>query len=77
MKKLGLVVTSAFVFCMLLAAPALAAYPVVQGKSGSKGTGGTAFTGSEVSLWIVALAVLAVAGVTALFVSRRHAKASA
>ena len=77
MKKLGLVVPSAFVFCMLLAAPALADYPVVQGKSGSQGTGGTAFTGSGVSLWIVALAVLAVAGVTALLVSRRHAKASA
>jgi len=77
MKKVGLVVTSAFVFCMLLAAPALADYPLVQGKNGSQGAGGTAFTGSAISLWVVALAVLAVAGVTALFVSRRRAKASA
>lgn len=81
MKKLGLVVSSAFVFCMVFAAPALASYPIVQGTEGGQGqggaAGGTAFTGSSVSLWAIVLVALAVAGVTALFMSRRHAKATA
>jgi hypothetical protein len=68
-----------------VAAPALAQYPPeVEGTgggnpggvSGGGGAAGTAFTGVDVSLWMVLLAVFAVAGVTALIVSRRRAAAS-
>ena len=85
MKKLGLVLATATVFCLAVAAPALAKYPPeVEGTSGGNapgaagggGAAGTAFTGVDVSLWMVLLAVLAVAGVTALIMSRRRAAAS-
>ncbi len=85
MKKLGLVLATATVFCLAVAAPALAQYPPeVEGTSGGNtgGTGGgggaagTAFTGVDVSLWMVLLAAFAVAGVTALILSRRRATAS-
>jgi len=85
MKKLGLVLATATVFCLVVAAPALAKYPPeVEGTSGGNaggsggggGAAGTAFTGVDVSLWMVLLAVFAVAGVTALILSRRRAAAS-
>jgi hypothetical protein len=85
MKKLGLVLATATVFCLAVAAPALAKYPPeVEGTSGGSapgaagggGAAGTAFTGVDVSLWMVLLAVFAVAGVTALILSRRRAAAS-
>jgi hypothetical protein len=85
MKKLGLVLATATVFCLAVAAPALAQYPPeVEGTSGGNtgGTGGgggaagTAFTGVDVSLWMVLLAAFAVAGVTALILSRRRAASS-
>jgi hypothetical protein len=86
MKKLGLVLATATVFCLAVAAPALAKYPPeVEGTSGGNaggsgggggGAAGTAFTGVDVSLWMVLLAVFAVAGVTALIQSRRRAVAS-
>lgn len=86
MKKLGLVLATATVFCLAVAAPALAQYPPeVEGTSGGNagGTGGggggaagTAFTGVDISLWMVLLAVFAVAGVTALILSRRRAASS-
>jgi hypothetical protein len=70
-----------------VAAPALAKYPPeVEGTSGGNaggsgggvggGAAGTAFTGVDVSLWMVLLAAFAVAGVTALILSRRRATAS-
>jgi hypothetical protein len=86
MKKLGLVLATATVFCLAVAAPALAKYPPeVEGTSGGNaggsgggvgGAAGTAFTGVDVSLWMVLLAVFAVAGVTALILSRRRVAAS-
>jgi hypothetical protein len=85
MKKLGLVLATAMVFCLVVAAPALAKYPPeVEGTSGGNapgaagggGAAGTAFTGVDVSLWMVLLAVFAVVGVTALILSRRRAAAS-
>ena len=86
MKKLGLVLATATVFCLAVAAPALAKYPPeVEGTSGGNaggsgggggGAAGTAFTGVDVSLWMVLLAVFAVAGVTALILSRRRAASS-
>jgi hypothetical protein len=85
MKKLGLVLATTTAFCLAVAAPALAQYPPeVEGTSGGNtgGTGGgggaagTAFTGVDVSLWMVLLAAFAVAGVTALILSRRRAASS-
>jgi hypothetical protein len=85
MKKLGLVLASATAFCLTVAAPALAKYPPgVEGQSGGsapKAAGGgaaagTAFTGANVSLWMILLAVSAVVGVTALLLSRRRAAAA-
>jgi LPXTG-motif cell wall-anchored protein len=87
MKKLGLVLATATVFCLAVAAPALAQYPPeVEGTSGGSGGGGatgggggaagTAFTGADVSLWMVLLVAFAVAGVTALILSRRKKAAA-
>lgn len=87
MKKLGLVLATAAVFCLAVAVPALAQYPPeVEGTSGGNGppgaagggggAAGTAFTGVDVSLWMVLLAVFAVAGVTALILSRRKRAAA-
>ena len=86
MKKLGLVLATATVFCLAVAAPALAKYPPeVEGTSGGNtpgaaggggGAAGTAFTGVDVSLWMVLLAAFAVAGVTALILSRRRTASS-
>ena len=86
MKKLGLVLATTTAFCLAVAAPALAQYPPeVEGTSGGNppggtagggGAAGTAFTGVDISLWMVLLAVLAVAGVTALILSRRRAASS-
>jgi hypothetical protein len=85
MKKLGLVLATTTAFCLAVAAPALAQYPPeVEGTSGGNppgaagggGAAGTAFTGVDISLWMVLLAVFAVAGVTALILSRRRAAAS-
>jgi LPXTG-motif cell wall-anchored protein len=91
MKKLALVLATAVAYCLVVVAPALAQYPPqVEGTGGGNGgtgggaggtdvsgsAGGTAFTGVDVSLWMVLLAVLAVAGIAALVVSRRKASAS-
>jgi hypothetical protein len=84
MKKLGLVLASATAFCLTVAAPALAKYPPgVKGESGGSapnaaggGAAGTAFTGANVSLWMILLAALAVVGITALIMSRRRAAAA-
>jgi hypothetical protein len=86
MKKLGLVLATATVFCLAVAAPALAKYPPeVEGTGGGNppgaaggggGAAGTAFTGVDVSLWMVLLAAFAVAGVTALILSRRREASS-
>jgi hypothetical protein len=90
MKKLALVLATTVAYCLVVVAPALAQYPPqVEGTGGGNGgsgggaggadvgsAGGTAFTGVDVSLWMVLLAVLAVAGIAALVVSRRRASAS-
>ncbi len=85
MKKLGLVLATTTAFCLAVAAPALAQYPPevegtgggnAPGAAGGGGAAGTAFTGVDISLWMVLLAVFAVAGVTALILSRRRAAAS-
>ena len=80
MKKLGLALMTAVAFCMTVAAPALAEYPPkVQGAGGGAGGeagGPTAFTGANITVGAALLAVLVVAGVAALLVSRRKATAT-
>jgi hypothetical protein len=81
MRKLGLVLVSALAFCLVVAAPALASYGGTgpKGTEGTRGTGsggGTAFTGTNISIGVVILAALVVAGVMALLVSRRNQAAS-
>jgi hypothetical protein len=75
MKRLAGIMALAAVTVLMTATAALADYPVtddtsVEGAGG--GTGGTAFTGSDVSMAAVAIAALLVVGLTALFVARRH-----
>jgi Zn-dependent protease with chaperone function len=85
MKRLALALTTAVMFCLVVAAPALAGYGTPpEGDSGTRntagGTGtdaGTAFTGTNISLGVAILAALVVFGVVALLVSRRRAAAAA
>jgi len=80
MKRLVFALTSAAVFCLVVAAPALAGYGTPPGgETGTRGDdpAGTAFTGTNVSLGVAILAVLIVIGITALLMSRRRAAAVA
>jgi hypothetical protein len=67
-------------FCLATAAPALAGseLPPPSDGPGVKGTvvhppGGTAFTGANLTVWLIALAVLVVVGATLILVGRRRA----
>ena len=74
MKRIGFATMTAVLFVMGLAAPASAAYaPPPPDVGGTQG--GTAFTGSDVSVGIVLLVALVVVGAVALLVSRRRAAA--
>ncbi len=81
MKRVGLILSSAVAFCLTLAAPALAGSELPR-PSGGGGTavsgagGGTAFTGANISLGLILLAALVVAGIAALAVSRRRVTSS-
>lgn len=74
-RALG-VLASAFVAVIVMAGTALADYPpspqptTVVKSSGGGGT--TAFTGGEISTAVLAVGILAVLGVAALFVARRR-----
>ncbi|HEY6568294.1 MAG TPA: LPXTG cell wall anchor domain-containing protein [Actinomycetota bacterium] len=74
-RALG-VLASAFVAVIVMAGTALAEYPpspkpnTVVKSSGGGGT--TAFTGGEISTAVLAVGILAVLGVAALFVARRR-----
>jgi len=81
-RKLGLLVPSAVCLIVVLAAPALAGSelpppddPNVQGvvvqPPGAGATGGIAFTGGNVRMWMVLAAALLVVGVTLLIAGRR------
>ena len=78
MKRALGVFASAFVAVIVMAGTALADYPpspeptTVVKSSGGSGGGNTAFTGGEISTAVIALGVLAVLGVVALFVARRR-----
>ena len=76
MKRIGTLVATATVFVLCTAVPALAgtgsAHNPRPGGPGVSGTGGTAFTGANVSTTLVYLVALAVIGSLAIFVSRRR-----
>ena len=74
MKRIGFAALTAVLFVLGLAAPAFAGYaPPPPDPGGTHG--GTAFTGSNVSMGLVLLVALVVVGAVALFVSRRRATA--
>ena len=81
MKRALVVLASAFVAVVMLAGTALADYPpkpdtVVKSSGGDSG-GTTAFTGGEISTAVIALGILVVLGVVALFVARRRSAQAA
>jgi LPXTG-motif cell wall-anchored protein len=76
MKRALGVLASAFVAVFVMAGTALASYPPSPDPTtvvkSSGGGGSTAFTGGNISTAVIALGVLAVLGVVALFVARRR-----
>ena len=80
MRRIGLAVTSAVMFCLLVAAPALAGSEIPSPPGGGtavKGAGGTAFTGAgNISLGMLIVAAFLIVGVASLLVSRRRAAAT-
>lgn len=79
MRKLALAAGSVLTYLFVTAATALADSGIPPGENPPvKGNvvtppGGTAFTGANVAMWLAAIAVLVVVGVTLLVVSRRRA----
>ena len=81
-RKLGLLVPSAICLLVLLAVPALAGSELpppndsnVQGvvqPPGAGATGGIAFTGGNVRMWMVLAAALLVVGLALLIAGRRR-----
>ncbi len=77
MRRFTAVMTLALASIVLSAGAALAdaTYPptVVKGANGSRGDGGTAFTGStQLPFAMLMVGVLVIAGVTALYIARRR-----
>jgi hypothetical protein len=87
MKRVTLIISSAFVAMLATAGTALAQAnyppddvlptggqaPTVGPAGGPAADGGVAFTGGDISFTAVAFAILLVVGVTALVVARRRA----
>jgi hypothetical protein len=78
MKRVTSILTCAFVMVLVTAGTALAGgdpnYPVPGDVSGSGGTsGGTAFTGGDVTFGALAAVALLAIGVTTVLVARRRA----
>jgi hypothetical protein len=75
-KRLGVVLCSAVVWVLVLAAQALAQYPPSQAPGGptapAQPEGGVAFTGSSISLGVIILISLVVVGVLLLLAGRRR-----
>ena len=86
MKRTAISLGSAVFLCLVSAMPALADSSVPQpgsgpqvlgaGGSGGTGPGGTAFTGSDMSIALVGFTVLVVAGIS-LFILRKVRAAQA
>jgi LPXTG-motif cell wall-anchored protein len=86
MKRLTVVVVGAVSFALLSASSALAQssipQPQVRGEvvtpPGAGGvSGSTAFTGIDITVWMLAAAALLVLGVGLLFAARRRARSAA
>ena len=89
MKRFGYALIGALSVTLLTAMPALAQSVVPPGtdvgpqviarapENVVQAPGGVAFTGSEVTLWMVLAAALLVAGVTFYVLGRRRARAGA
>ena len=75
MKRIGSVLATITGFLVATALPAAAGYaPPPPNPGGTHGgAGGTAFTGSDLSIGVILLAVLVVAGVAALVIGRHVA----
>ena len=74
MRRIGSVLATITGFLLVTALPAAAGYaPPPPNPGGTHGGAGTAFTGSDLSIGVVLLAVLVVAGVAALLIGRRAA----
>ena len=79
MKRAAAVLSSVLLMVLVTAGSALAQdYPpstsvADTGGGNTGGTGGTAFTGGDLSFGAIAFAALLVVGVAALFVARRRA----
>jgi hypothetical protein len=80
MKRIGTLLASATAFVLLTAVPALAgsgsAHNPRPGGPGVSGSGGTAFTGANVSTGLMWLAALVVVGALALYAGRRRLAAT-
>jgi len=79
-KRLTAIVGTAWAAVVALASPVLAQYPPYPpqpagggdpGAGGASGGGDLAFTGADITLWMILAAVLIVAGVVAVLVGRR------
>ena len=80
MKRIGFLLATASVFVLCLAAPALAgdgsSVPNRPGGPGVSGSGGTAFTGANVSTSMMYLIAFVVVGALAVYFGRRRTLAA-
>lgn len=80
MKRIGFLLATATAFVLCLAAPALAgdgsALPNRPGGPGVSGSGGTAFTGANVSTSMMYLIAFVVVGALAVYFGRRRTLAA-
>jgi len=81
MKRFAAILGTAWAAVVAFASPVLAQYPPYPPQpagggdpgagSGASGGGDLAFTGADITLWMILAAVLIVAGVVAVLVGRR------
>lgn len=80
MKRIGFLLATASAFVLCLAAPALAgdgsSVPNRPGGPGVSGSGGTAFTGANVSTSMMYLVAFVVVGALAVYFGRRRTLAA-
>jgi hypothetical protein len=80
MKRIGFLLATATAFVLCLAAPALAgdgsSVPNRPGGPGVSGSGGTAFTGANVSTSMMYLIAFVVVGALAVYFGRRRTLAA-
>ncbi len=80
MKRIGFLLATASVFVLCVAAPALAgdgsSVPNRPGGPGVSGSGGTAFTGANVSTSMMYLVAFVVVGALAVYFGRRRTLAA-